>query len=527
MYNLYYFIATVAAACLVVRLWTYFYDSKGLRQYPSIVPLCGLSNIIYIGFNTRARAVGSTRSDALLASHRGRPVLRLGPNRLSFARPQAIKAIYGTGTKCTKGDQYTTIGGTPNLLSVVDKHAHSIKRKRFSRAFATAHLLDWEYKVVHNVGKFLKQVDHHIDSGQEMDFRHWSNLFTLDAIMSIALSLDSNFIQSGCTSVEVPMRGGKTKTIEAVECLRSVNRAIEPFVWSKNAYTILKALSPVVPGMRQKWISATDWSAYATNLVDQRMKREHEGRCDDDLFACLLKDSKEETLTLSKEEIVAETAHLCELHIYDEFMSEDCTANDLQVDAGSDTTSIALTHVMYCLAQHPEKLSRLQEELTKAIPADPSLVIPSYEQVRDLPYLRACIDEAMRLRPSLSPGLQRETPSEGLAVDGEWISGNVMVSVSPFVAHRDPALFPNPTSFVPERWLDEKSKEFSKYILTFSAGGRICIGKNIAYLEQTILVAAIVRRYQFSLPSPTWQMGWEEYFNTWPRSLPLRFNYLS
>jgi cytochrome P450 len=180
---------------------------------------------------------------------------------------------------------------------------------------------------------------------------------------------------------------------------------------------------------------------------------------------------------------------------------------------------------MYCLAKHPEKLSKLRDELADALPNNSGTDVPSYQQVRDLPYLRACLDEAMRLRPSLSPGLQRETPAEGVAIDGEWIPGNTMVSVSPFIAHRDPNVFPNPTSFVPERWLEEKSKDFSKYILTFSAGGRICIGKNIAYLEQTLLVAAVVRKYDFLLPSFAWQMGWEEYFNTWPKSLPLVFSY--
>lgn len=102
------------------------------------------------------------------------------------------------------------------------------------------------------------------------------------------------------------------------------------------------------------------------------------------------------------------------------------------------------------------------------------------------------MDEAMRLRPSLSPGLQRETPTEGISIDGEWVAGNTMVSVSPFIAHRDPDIFPNPSSFVPERWLEDQSRRFAKYILTFSAGGRVCIGKNIAYLELSPLVAAIM-----------------------------------
>ena len=196
----------------------------------------------------------------------------------------------------------------------------------------------------------------------------------------------------------------------------------------------------------------------------------------------------------------------------------------MSVDAGSDTTSIALTNVIYFLAKHPDKLRKLREEIDATFNSVPSSV-PSYSQVRNLPYLRACLDESMRLRPSLSPGMQRETPSEGLSIAGEWIAGNTMVSVAPFVVHRDPTVFPEPNAFVPERWLDGKSKDLQKYFFTFSAGARVCIGKNLSYLEQSVLVAAVVRRYDFGLPSADWTMEWEEYFNTWPKRLPLEFRH--
>lgn len=131
----------------------------------------------------------------------------------------------------------------------------------------------------------------------------------------------------------------------------------------------------------------------------------------------------------------------------------------------------------------------------------------------------------MRLRPSLSPSLQRETPAEGTSINGEWVAGHTMVSVSPFVAHRDPRIFPDPEAFVPERWLDGKAKGFAKYILTFSAGGRVCIGKNIAYLELSLVLAAVVRGWDFGLSAgDEWEVEWEEHFNTWPKALPLLFN---
>lgn len=98
-----------------------------------------------------------------------------------------------------------------------------------------------------------------------------------------------------------------------------------------------------------------------------------------------------------------------------------------------------------------------------------------------------------------------------------------MVSIPAFTAHRDPAVFTSPAVYLPERWLGEAGKQLHKYTLTFSAGGRVCIGKNITMLEQSLLVAAVVRKYDFELPSSDWKMQWEEHFNMWPKALPLVF----
>lgn len=307
---LYLLAASLSVLWILLRTITFVRDSKDLRKYPSILPLAGVTNLVYIAFNQRARTQGITRSEALLATHNEHPIVRLGPNRLSDASPEAIKDIYGTGSKCIKGDQYTTIGGTPNLLSAVDKQVHSIKRKRLSRAFATVHLLEWEHKVAVNVARLCERIDAHAEGGKTLDFRHWSNLFTLDAIMSIALSLDTGFMQSGSATVQITALGGKTRSIDAIECLRSVNRAIEPFVWSKTAYRALKALSFLWPARRRLWDKSADWQAWVRSLVAQRIARGRQGEADDDLFACLLKDSKGQELHLAEAEMAAETAHL-------------------------------------------------------------------------------------------------------------------------------------------------------------------------------------------------------------------------
>ncbi|OBW63588.1 MAG: Cytochrome c oxidase subunit 6A, mitochondrial [Aureobasidium pullulans] len=128
----------------------------------------------------------------------------------------------------------------------------------------------------------------------------------------------------------------------------------------------------------------------------------------------------------------------------------------IMMNAGSTTTAIAMTNVMYWLLKHPACLQKLTEEIDDVL--DEEEVIAPYEKVKYLPYLRACLDESLRIFPPTSHGLTRSTPPEGSVICGEFVPGNTTVSVSAFVAHRDPAIFPEPEKYLPERWLATQEK---------------------------------------------------------------------
>lgn len=51
-------------------------------------------------------------------------------------------------------------------------------------------------------------------------------------------------------------------------------------------------------------------------------------------------------------------------------------------------------------------------------------------------------------------------------------------------------------------WLGDAGKELRPYFVAFSAGARGCIGRNISYLEQTVLLASLIHRFEFALSSP-------------------------
>jgi len=128
----------------------------------------------------------------------------------------------------------------------------------------------------------------------------------------------------------------------------------------------------------------------------------------------------------------------------------------------------------------------------------------------------------MRILPPTPFGLPRKTPAQGCDVFGQWVPGNTSVSMSSYVAHRDESVFPDPETFRPERWLGEDDKKLQPYFITFSAGARGCIGRNISYLEQTMIIATVINRYDFEFISPNFEQSAFEHFNYNPGALPLK-----
>lgn len=190
------------------------------------------------------------------------------------------------------------------------------------------------------------------------------------------------------------------------------------------------------------------------------------------------------------------------------------------VNARSVTTAIAIQNAIYLLLRHPDALARLREEIDSVAEED-EIVLP-YDKLKDLPYLKACLDESLRIFPPTTFGLPRKTPAEGCMIADDFIAGGTHVSISAYVAHRDAKIFPQSEVFRPERWLGEEGKQLQPYFLAFSAGTRGCIGRNISYPEQTVLVASLVHRYHMALPLQKWKLSRVEHFQLVPEKMPLK-----
>lgn len=484
----------------------------GLRKYPNLSPFSGISTLPFMFMASRG-----FRSMELTKLHKKHPVIRTGPNMLSYGDVRAIKDIYGHNTKCTKDASYAVTAGTHfHLADVVDKPDHARKRKVLSSAYALKNLESWEYKVTDKVQRMFTHFDkvctlapkEDVASGKvapdpkdlTLDLRAWTNFFTLDAIADIGLSEKLGLLDNGHDMVIAQRRDGTTYTTSLREALYPTARKQSLIVWNYEWYSVLDKLVNVIPFFNRMSTSAKNWDDIIWRRGNERMQRYEAGEKLDDFFRALMEDKNGSPNNLEWGEVIAEC--------------------NIMMNAGSVTTAIAITNVMYQLLRNPHCLAKLREEVDTVLDEDD--VIADYDKVKHLPYLRACLDESLRIFPPTSHGLPRETPAEGTNILGEWVAGNTSVSMSALVAHRDEGVFPNADQYIPERWLGEEGKALQPYLIAFSAGARSCIGRNISYLEQTKAIASMVHRYEFALPYPGWELKRLETMNLLLKEMPVK-----
>ncbi|GAA4412460.1 cytochrome P450 [Nibrella viscosa] len=161
--------------------------------------------------------------------------------------------------------------------------------------------------------------------------------------------------------------------------------------------------------------------------------------------------------------------------------------------AGHETTANALSWALYLLAKHPAVAGKVREEVDRVLGPEG---IPTAETVRGLTYTLQVVQETMRLYPPAWLFGRKPIADEPM---GEFrLPANLGVLICPYLLHRDPKYWPNPNQFNPDNFLPERIKERPAYAyIPFGGGPRLCIGNNFALMEMQILLALLVRAFDF------------------------------
>lgn len=211
----------------------------------------------------------------------------------------------------------------------------------------------------------------------------------------------------------------------------------------------------------------------------------------------------------------------------------------LLVVAGSDTTSTVIPAMFFYMTRNPKVYERLTSEIRTIF--NHADEIHSGPKLTSCRYLRAFIDETMRMNPPVGGDLQREVLAGGITIDGQHVPQGTNVATSSYALHHNEETFPESFRFSPERWIATEQTGTAPASIAasesgfapFSSGPRGCPGKNLAYLEMSITIAKVLFLYDVravegnDLGAGKADLMWgrqnKEQFQTWDMFISFRY----
>jgi cytochrome P450 len=162
--------------------------------------------------------------------------------------------------------------------------------------------------------------------------------------------------------------------------------------------------------------------------------------------------------------------------------------------AGHETTANALTWTWYLLSQHPEAEARFHNELREILGGRQ----PAWEDIPRLEFTDRLLSESMRLfPPAWAIGRQN---THQIRLFNSLVRPKSVIVMSPYVTHRNPAFWPDPERFDPDRFLPEQKVRRPKFAyFPFGGGPRLCIGERFAWMEAILVLATVGQIWRFRL----------------------------
>ncbi|KAK0621459.1 cytochrome P450, partial [Bombardia bombarda] len=406
-------------------------------------------------------------------------------NELIFCGAGAWDDIYGS--KLGKPDmEKSTLqaGGLPlnipaRALTLAPWDDHVRQRKAWAYPFSNTALLGQEQLVQVYVDKLIANLHILAAEDKPVNMAAWLTHCTFDIIGELCFAEPFGCLDSG----------------KATDWSESVVNIANAGTYEQ-AMRRVAGVNTWLQRTMAKWLMPTKYSIWRQlHFTQSREKtlrriadkdREHK-----DFIYYVFKNAESES-SLSELEIVMNTA--------------------LFTAAGSDTTALFLTAWVNLMLRNPGSYQKLVKEIRGAIKSADNI---TWATVKDLLYLGAVISETFRSCAPVPTNLCRTVPVGGAFIDGNWVPGGTTVSVSPWAATHTGLNWDQPLSFIPERWLKDEEHRFpcdkKKASQPFSYGPRGCIGKNLANIEQRLIISHLIFHFDIEALGGEYQVANEQW----------------
>ncbi|KAK6500255.1 hypothetical protein TWF481_010602 [Arthrobotrys musiformis] len=430
---------------------------------------------------------GTDNTSSKLKNGTKSPIIRTGPNELSINDPSFYNTLYAANYKFAPYPPHYAFSGSVDFTaSITDPATHKDRRAILNRFFSKAKILRLSSTIQNNVREFVRVISESTDGKTSESGLCLSSLFrrlTLDVISEYAFSESFNTLGHG---IDSPIAEGIKRSIRHLWVFN--------FIWplqylaTKLPYGIASMLAPrnLSGAIDLQKIVGAEVDGFLKNFKAPKGRRVPE---------------KSNHLTIFQS-LVEETASGFELKsISSPKLSREFLVGEaiLLLGAGMETTATLLSNVVYQACVNQSIQHNLHDELVKAFPSTDLNAI-DYTSCENLPYLTACIKEGLRLTPSVPVSIPRVVPKDGTFCGKTYIPPGTVVSMSIYLMHQNPTVYKNLKVFDPDRWLNvSTTSPQERYFVPFSKGSKSCLGIYLAYAEIYVTLAALMRRFKFTL----------------------------
>lgn len=386
-----------------------------LRQYPG--PFIASCTRLWKVWSTWT---GHTEQHHIALHKKYGPVVRVAPNELSFANPNAALAIFQVGKGFHKTDFYGVFPPpeNPDIFTETRESVHGVKKRYAATPYSMATMQQSTGRIEDTERLLIRKMDQFADGFQVCDLGEWLHFFAFDVLGEVAFSKNFGFLEAG---VDVDKA---IKTIDDSQWYNGIVGQV-PFL---DHLLRRNPLWNFVPFL------ATKNALVTRTALGQLSKRQDP-------------ENKETYKDLLNSLIEAQSANPDKLSHGDVF----AIAHGA-IFAGSDSTASTMQSFCWNVLNNPEIYAKLTDEILAADMSD----MVQYNEAQTLPYFQACLKEAMRLQPAVGLNITRKVPPSGAEIDGVKLPGGTQVAVNGWVLHRDREVFgADAEVFRPERWLVE------------------------------------------------------------------------
>ncbi|KAI1651881.1 cytochrome P450 [Daldinia loculata] len=428
--------------------------------------------------------------------------IRPEPNAVLFNNPAAYADIYGLKSNVRRSEFYKDAqvdGSEATTIATLDVAEHARKRKLLSLAFTENSVRAASSFVIQHLDRWNQLLIEDDDSSWSpaVDISEKIDGLVFDIMGDLSFGKSFNVKEPGAN----PLKTVPHSISDYVKLSNSIGRS--PFrnyiLWLKRGGLdkLFALLTP--PPIRQykQFIHDSVTKRIALHQ-EQAEKPEAERRQDMFYFLCEARDTDTGLPAYNEAQLRAEA--------------------NLLIIAGSDTTSVSLSGILFYITGDSHRYQKLVQEIRTEFKSTDDIVYGP--KLSSLVYLRACIEEGMRLAPALPSDLPREVLSGGIEIQGEYFPPGINVGTTNWALSRNQEVYGDPEVFRPERWIvDEATGVTEKDVNRarsgshpFAGGPGRCLGQNFAMMEMMIVIARTLHRFDVRRePGSTLGSGRPEY----------------